>query len=216
MANIRTWEGVQVNVQSVALTALTVSAISKANPAVVSYAGVDPVNGNFILMDVSGMREVDGSVYRAAAVDATANTLQLEGVDSTLYGTYAAGGTAQVVTLGSSLEIVRSLSASGGDPNFIDISTIHDLEQRQIPGRSSAVSYSFECFWDLADAGLLALRAASRTRTQRVVQMKWPDGAFILYVGYVSAPAAPTGSGGDVVTTPVSFTINGGITYYAA
>jgi hypothetical protein len=215
MADIRTWEGVEVNVQSAALTPLVVSAITKANPAVVSYTGTDPVNGNFLLMDVQGMRQISGSVFRAANVSSGSDTVELEGVDSTLYNTFSSG-TAQVVTLGASMEIIRSLSASGGDPNFIDVSTIHDLQQRQIPGRPTAVSYSFECFWDPNDAGLKALMAASALRSKRVIQMKWPDGLFILFVGYVSAPGAPTGSGGDVVTTPVTFTINGNITVYSA
>lgn len=215
MANIRTWEGVEVNVQSAAATALTVTAITKANPAVVSYTGTDPVDGNFVIMDVQGMRQINESVYRVDNTVGGSDTFELEGVNSTLYSTFSSG-TAQVVTLGSSMEIIRSLSASGGDPNFIDVSTIHDLQQRQIPGRSSAVSYSMECFWDPADAGLAALASASSLRARRAIQMVWPDGAFILFLGYVSAPNAPTGTGGDVVTTPVTFTINGGITYYAA
>ncbi len=215
MANIRTWEGVTVDVQSSAATALTISAITKANPAVVTYTGTDPSDGNYLYMSVQGMRELDGGVYRADDTVGGSDTTELEGVDSTLFGTFTSG-TMQVVTLGSSMTIVRSLSASGGDPNFIDISTIHDLQQRQLPGRTSPISYTLECFWDPADAGLIALKAAWSTRATRVIKMTWPDGGFILFAGNLSAPAAPTGSGGDVVTTPVSITIKGGITYYAA
>lgn len=215
MATVRTWEGVAVDVQSALASAVTINSITKANPAVVGYTGTDPVTGDFVLMDVLGMSEVDESVYRIAAVDVTANTFQLEGVDSTLYKTFTSG-TFQVATLGVSMTIGRSITASGGDPSFIDISTIHDLEGRQTPGRLSPISYAFECYWDPADASLKAFMAAATTRTKRVIRMTWPDGAFILFTGHVAASGAPTGTAGDAVVTPVTFTIGGRISSYTA
>jgi hypothetical protein len=89
--DINVWSDVKVNVESVRGAALTINSISKANPGVVGYTGTDPSNGDLMLLIVKGMVDADYLVARVASVDGTANTFQLEGIDTTNFDTFSSG-----------------------------------------------------------------------------------------------------------------------------
>jgi len=129
------WSNVQVAVQSALATAIVITAITKANPAVVSYTGTDPTNGDFIAVTALGMRQVDARVFRIANVNGAGNTLELEAIDSTSFDTFTSGS-AQVVTFGTSLGTVSGLSASGGDFDFIDITATRSCSTAMSARRS--------------------------------------------------------------------------------
>lgn len=77
---------------------LTITAITKANPAVVSYTGTDPSNGQKVLFAaIGGMVELNNREGTIANVNAGANTFEISGVNSTNYTTYTSGGTASVI-----------------------------------------------------------------------------------------------------------------------
>lgn len=210
---VRLWSGVGVSLTSATATALAITGITKANPAVVTVTGSAPANGSIVYLVVQGMNQVNERAFRVSA--SSGSTFALEGVDSTSFDTFTSG-TAQVNTMGTSLSSARNVSASGGEADEIDISTIHDLQRKTIPGPTSASQFDFECFWDPTDAGLVAFKAASDGRLKRVIRLTWPDGASVMFGGYVSAPMVPTGSGQDVVTTNVRVTVAGTFTVYTS
>lgn len=82
---------------------LTITAISQANPCVLTYAGTDPINGDWLYLDaIGGMTELNGRFVKVANVNAGANTFNpkdLDGafIDSTAFAAYTAGGTATKV-----------------------------------------------------------------------------------------------------------------------
>jgi hypothetical protein len=207
------WSNVQVAVQSAIGVANPVTGVTKANPAVVTYTGPDPANGDYILFTAQGMREIDARVFRIANVNAVSNTLELEGVNSTTFNTFSSGSF-QLITFGTTLSTLRGLSSSGGDFNFIDVTTIHDQVQKQVPGLSNAATYTFESIWDVADAGLVALKAAADTQAQRAVRFTFSNGQKVGFVGYVGATLLPGGSAQDLVTTQVVVTMFGTPTTY--
>ena len=68
-----------------------ITAITKANPAVVTAAGHGLSNGDTVLITgVAGMTEVNDIIFTVAG--ATANTINLDGINSGSYGNYTAGG----------------------------------------------------------------------------------------------------------------------------
>jgi hypothetical protein len=68
-------------------TARTISAITKANPAVVTATGHGFSTGNqVVIYGATGMTQVNGRLFTVTVVDA--NSFSLNGVDSTAYGTY--------------------------------------------------------------------------------------------------------------------------------
>ncbi|SOD41315.1 hypothetical protein [Nitrosovibrio sp. Nv4] len=79
-------------------TGLTITGITRANPAVLTYTGTDPANGNHMdLAGIVGMTELNGRRATVANVNAAANTFELSGVDSTAFTAYSSGGTASRV-----------------------------------------------------------------------------------------------------------------------
>ena len=79
---------------------ITITGISKAATAVVSTAStVGLVNGDIVLIEgVVGMTEVNDILFTVANI--VANTsFELQGINSTGYGTWSAGGTAKVANV---------------------------------------------------------------------------------------------------------------------
>lgn len=212
---VKTWSSVAIAIQSALASAITITGITKANPGVVTYTGTDPSNGDFLVFTVTGMSELDGRVIRAANVNAGGNTLELEGVDTTSFGTFATGS-AQVITFGTTLITATDMSASGGDFDFIDTTTIHDAVKTQIPGAASPSQFQFNNIWDVADAGLIALKAASDLKAKRAVKITFAGPYIAVFNGYIGATLLPTGNAQDKVTTPVTITMHGRPTYYSS
>lgn len=210
---VQVWSDVAVAVQSALASAETITGISKADPGVVS-TGTTPSNGDFVLLTVTGMTEVNARVFRVANVSLNVS-FELEGEDTTNYDTFVSGSY-QVITFGTTLGTVRGVSASGGEYNMIDTTTIHDKISTQTPGVASALVYGLENRWEPGDTGLDALRAASDVKAQRAIKMTFATGAITTFYGYVGATFAPTGNAQDLVTTPVTLTASGLPTNYAS
>jgi hypothetical protein len=214
MATVRKWANVAVAMQSAIAGGLTISGITNANPAVVTSAAHGYSNGDFVLINAQGMYQVDAKVVRVAG--SVANTFQMEGVDSTLFGTFTSG-TCQKITFGTTITSATSMNASGGDFGFIDTTTIHDNRKTQVPGVANPVSYSFDNLWDIADAGQIAMKLASDAAAQRAFRFTFGTGGPIMvFTGYVGFVGVPTGNAQDKVTTPATITQFGTPTYYAS
>lgn len=206
---VKVWSKVAIAVQSALATAVTISGITKANPGVVSWAsGTDPANGDYVLMKVQGMFQLDYRVCRVANLNGAGNTFELEGVDTTSFDTFSSG-TFEVITFGTTLSIISDVSASGGEPEFIDVTTIHDDINKQVPGNFSAIVYNMTANWDPADAGLVALKAASDIKAIRCVRITFADNTRVAFAGYVAASGVPTGSAKAKVATPIAITAYG-------
>lgn len=212
--SVQVWSNVAIAVQSALSNAQTISSITKANPAVVTYTGSDPSNGDYVVLTATGMTEVDGRIFRVANVNGGGNTFECEGLDSSAFTTFSTGSF-QIITFGTALTVATSVSASGGETSFIDVTTIHDSIQKQVPGNASASTFSMDCHWAPDDAGLIALKTAADTKALRAIRITFANGYKYLVTGYVSCTLSPTGSAQQVVTTPVSFTAYGRPTSYA-
>lgn len=205
---ITKWSSVAIAVQSALAPALTITAITKASPGVATYTGTDPTNGDYVLLAIEGMHQLNNVVARVANVDGVANTFELEGIDTTLYDTFTSG-TAQVITFGTNLATATSVNASGGDFSFIDVTTIHDNVQKQVPGLPSAATYTFENIWDPTDAAFSALKSASDNQQQRAFRFTFANGVKIVFVGYIGFSGLPGGAAQDVAKTNAVVTMFG-------
>ncbi|MCC7173252.1 MAG: phage tail protein [Planctomycetes bacterium] len=202
------WKGVAVALGALG-AAQAVSAVTKANPGVATYAGTDPANGDyFALTDVQGMIQLNNKIGRAANVNSAGNTLELEAENTSAYDTFVSGNL-QPITFNISMQSGANVTVSGGDFRFVDFTTIHDDQEIQLPGLASALNFSFECFWDPADPALVALKEASDNQTQLAMRITFKGGAKYLLLGYVGATLTPTGQAQDAVKTSVTFTAFG-------
>jgi hypothetical protein len=214
MASARKWSQVAVAMQSAIAATKTITAITKASPAVVSSTAHGYSNGDYVLLTVQGMRQVDSRVFRVAST--ATDSFALEGEDSTLFDTFSSG-TAQKITYGTSVSTATTLSNSGGSYDFLDVTTIHDNTQKQIPGLAKAANFEFDNIWDVSDAGLIALKAASDQQGTRAFKFTFGTGGQIMvFTGYVGANLLPGGSAQQLVTTKAAITMTGTPTYYSS
>lgn len=92
----------QNGVQLTDLT-LTITGVTQANPAVLTYTGTDPVDGQEVFISgVVGMTQLNNRNFKIANVNSGSNTFELQymngtNVNSTGFGAYTSGGTAKRV-----------------------------------------------------------------------------------------------------------------------
>ena len=80
---------------------------------------------------------------------------------------------------------------------------------------AAPVNYTFENIWDVADAGLIALKSASDNKVKRAVRLTFSNAQKVLFNGYIGATLLPVGTAPGKVTTPVTIAMNGRPTVYA-
>lgn len=214
MATATVWKNVLVAMQSAIDATKTITGITKASPGVVTSTSHGYSNGDYVFLSIVGMRQLDDKVARVANV--TTNTFELEGVDTTNFDTFTSG-TAQKLTFGTSITTATNISASGGEFDFIDSTTIHDNSKKQIPGLPSAISFSMDHIWDASDAGQSAMKTASDSQAKRAFKFTFGSGGKILvFAGYVGFTGLPGGQAQGMVDCKSVITMNGTPTYYAS
>lgn len=198
------WSNVGIDVQTGLGAAIALVSISKAATGVAKYSGaVDPNVGDIILMAAQGMYQVDKRLFRIANVNPAAKTFELENEDTSTYDSLVAGSF-QVVTFGASFATVQSVNVSGGDPEFADVTTIHDNVRKRVPTIVSPLSFGMDNIFDLADPGFVECNKAYKAKSMRAVRLRFGTGAKMLLLGYVAAAGVPTGQAQGVVQTKVS------------
>ena len=216
---IKTNSGLKLFMESAIATAKTISGITKAAPGVVSSTTHGFVNNDIVLLEVQGMVELNGRLFKV--VNVAADSFQLAGVDgttgidTTLYNTFSSG-TAKKVTLGTSITGVQEFTFSGGDIKTVDTTTVNDLVDTQIVVGAAAQAADLTMQWDPASAAQQAMIAAFQTRANKGFKVMWPDGAFVLWYGTVGYTGAPGGGKQGVTTSPAKITMLGGLTVCAA
>lgn len=212
----KVWSGVAVAISSALGTAMPISAISKFNPGTLTYTGADlAANGDYVVItDEVGMFEMDDRIARVANLVAGSNTFELEGIDTTLFTTHTSGN-AQVITFGTTLSVATGVSASGGEFEFIDTTTIHGNTRSRIPGVASPISLAFTCQWDPSSTALAALKSASDSKAKRAIRITFADSTKFLFYGYVGFAFIPGGNAQELVTCSVQIEGIGKPTAYA-
>lgn len=219
MATVRKWSNVAIAMQSALGVDKTITAIAVGATATVT-ATHDFSAGDYVVFTVQGMHQLNGRVFRVLSVSTTVSFV-IEGtgaasLDTSDFDAFTSG-TCNKITFGTSITTATSMSASGGDFDFIDTSTIHSNVKTQIPSSANPLSYSFDNIWDSSDAGQIAMKAASDAQAQRAFKMTFGTGGPIMvFNGYVGFTGAPTGSAQDKIVAPAVITADGAPTHYAS
>ena len=213
MANVSLWSSVAVAIQSALGSDKVITAVTKANPGVATSTGHSLSTGDYLKVQAQGMYQIDGRVFRLGT--SSANAFSLEGEDTSSYDTFTTG-TANLITFGTTLQIVTDLQVSGGDFDQIDVTTIHDNVKKQIPGAASPIVFSGSCIWDVADSGFTALKSASDNKAQRAIRLTFANGQKVVFLGYIGFTGLPTGQAQDKVVTPFQITMFGRPTTYSS
>lgn len=205
---------VTIEVQKTLGSDLTITAITKANPAVVTSTAHGLVNGDVVVLDVTGMAEVDGQACRVA--NKTNDTFELEGIDSTDFGTFVSG-TANEVTAWDTLGLAQTLSVDQQSADEIDITTLSDSQRQIMYGFLSPVKGSIGGLWEAADTALVNLRAATKSTTTRAFRITFADSSKAIFNSLVAVGDAFQMDQGQPAKFTCNFTLQGRqIQFYAS
>ena len=214
MADPIVWKNVAVGMQSAIAAAKTITGITKADPGVATSVAHGYSDGDILFLLIQGMHQLNEKAVRVAS--SAADTFELEGVDTTDFDTFSSG-TAQKVTLGTTITSATTVTANGGEFDFADTTTIHVNTKSQIPGLPSAISYQMDHIWDPTDTGQIAMKEASDAQSRSTFKFQFGTGGKIMYfAGYVGFSGIPGGSAQQLITTKAVITSNGNPTYYSS
>ena len=211
--DVNVWSKVKVAVQTALGAPKTITAISKANPAVVSSVAHGLTDGAYVLLKLVGMSQLNFCVKRVDTV--LTDSFVLEGVDSTTFDDFISG-TAELITFGAQASTLQSFSPTGGEAAGIPVSTIHTDQDYEIPGNRSPIVIASNSLWVPTDPALLAMKGFDDIKTPGCVLLTFATGAKVAFAAFMSCNISPQGEAGTVVTTSVGMRLRGLMTNYAA
>lgn len=208
--------GTVFSVSTVLGTALAVSAITNANPAVAS-ATTPPTDGA-ILIAKSGWTELNERVVRSA--NASASTFELEGIDTSSTTRYPAGqGAGSVIPVNTWVDLsqVTGVEKTGGEQQFFQWRYVEDRSsrQRQRPTFKNAKVITLTLDYDPALAWYETLREADAVKDTVVLRARLPNGDALYYLVYPSFDADPSMTLDQNMQNTATFSMTSEFTRYA-
>lgn len=202
MARIGT--NVTVEVENTLAVADTATAITKANPGVVTAAAHGMSNGEIVVFDISaGMVELDGQAVRIANV--ATDTFELEGLDTTDYSTFTAGDF-QTVSAWHTMSNAQSVSMPNPTPEEIDITTLIDKVKQKAYGLPEAPDGSIAALYDPELAATQEIRTATKANEDRVFRITWAGGQTTVFNALVSGGTGFDLAQNQAATATVNYT----------
>ncbi len=183
--------------------AKNITGISKAATGVVTSAAHGYANGDIVVLAVSGMAELDGQPCRVANV--AANTYELEGIDTSSFGSFTAG-TVQRVSAWDRLGNAQSISASQAQANRIEITTLTDTMKQYMFGLQDSPEITASGLFDPNNVAVKNIRTASRGNLPRAVLVTFSNGTKMLFNSYCSGGDGFSAQNGQALTQDYKFT----------
>lgn len=196
-------------------SAKTISAITNANPAVATATAHGYATGDEILL-TSGWEDATDSVFKIEVVDA--NSFKILGLDSSNTGYFPAGsgvGTAQKISGWTVIPQVLSISSSGGDARFTDVSPLSKRNAIKIPTGFNATSITLSMAHDPSLAAYQTMLGISRSLSKVAFKQVLGGGSTTYGYGYLSVSEMPKLNNNSVNTVDAAMTILGRSISYA-
>lgn len=204
--------GIKVEVQKTLDAPKTITSITKANPAVVTITSHGYANGDVVVLNVEGMQELNKVAARIANV--STNTFELEGIDSTNFGTFTSG-TAARISAWDPVAWARSVNLPNGSATEIELTTLGDITRQYTYGMPDAARGSIEGLFDPTHIATANLRAATRANAERAFRLTWKNGVKAIFNSNVSAGDGFSQGLNEAATTSVDITVRGFVNFYA-
>lgn len=171
----------------------TISAVTKAAPPVATSTAHGLAEGTIGYFDTAtGMDELLG---QAASVDATAaNTFNLEGLDSTNYGTFTTGTFTPVATW-LTLSTATNYEIPEGAADDLDSTTLLDRIKQTEAGLLAAQNVQISKLSDMQLPALALVRTAALNAGYIVVRITLSNGERRVFRGQPSLPGESMGVG---------------------
>jgi hypothetical protein len=196
--------GSLISIGSAVGTATATTALTNANPCVVTSTAHGLSNGDMVII-TSGWSRINGKVFRVAG--STANTFELEGLDTSSTTIYAAGsgtGTFTEVTTFTQITQILNTSSTGGEQRFLAYQFLESDNEVEIPTVKSGGGFNMDIGDDPSLPGYVAVAAANDDRVPRALQVLLPNQSKLYYYGYVSINKTPTLSVNELMRVSAS------------
>ena len=172
-----------------------ITAVTNANPAVVTDAGHNLVDGSVIkIAGVVGMTELNGGTFVVNVL--SSSTYELVGVDSTGYGAWASGGTYTIATFSNWCELTNYNRTGGSSPE-IPATTICSVATEYEIGLPDFGTTQMDFNFAPQSPIQLAIAAGYAAGTITAVKVVLPNsGGTMVQLGFIQQTSEQAGNGG--------------------
>lgn len=209
-------EGSSQQFSNTLAAAKTITAITNANPAVATCTGHGYTTGDEIMLS-SGWEDATDSVYQIESVDS--NSFKILGLDSTNTSFFPAGsggGSAQKLSAWTAIPQVLTISASGGDARFTDVTPLAKRNGIRIPTGFNATSITLSLGFDATTPTYKTMVGISRSLSKVAFKQVLSGGAVQYGYGYMSVSEFPKLNNNSVNTVDAAMTFLGRTMSYDA
>jgi hypothetical protein len=199
--------GTLVAIASTYGASVNMTAITNASEAVATLAGGHGVVVGDYLEVTSGWDRLTGRIVRVKTV--ATNDVTFESINTSSTTTYPSGtgtGSIRRITAWTNIPQIQASATSGGDQQFVDITSITDTTQKQAPGQRSASAVNLTVFDDPTLAYYAAVVAADEARTPYAVRMSFPNGSKLVANAYWSLQRTPSFQSNDSLKSQITLT----------
>lgn len=194
---------------------VTVTAISNANPAIVSAAGHTFVKGDIVVLNV-GWVKATARAFRVLAVTANVS-FTVEGLDTTSIARYPVGssaGTVKKVLTWVNIPQITEVATSGGEQQFYQFGFLEEDDDRQIPTTKSPSVLTLTVADDPSQAFVAVVEAADEIKEQRVQRLNLVNGDSIFYNSIASITSTPSLTRNQIMVRVITLAQQGRVTRY--
>lgn len=201
-------DGARLYLGSALGTAVPITAITNAKPAVASAVAHGFTDGDYITL-AAPWAQLDGMILRVE--NSTVDDFDLGGLDTTNTTHFPPGtntATAQDVTTWLEIPKITQPAMNGGDQQFYQFQYLAERIQRQIPTVKNAKSLSMQITDDGGDSAIFAaLVAADASLKPQPIKLVLANGSEIPYMMYVGFDKQPSLTQGQIMTNALVLTM---------
>lgn len=209
--------GVTLAVAKTYALPLAFTAATNNAECTLTVTGSTIVAGDWVEIS-SGWDLLDKRVVRTKA-GTNATAIVLEGVNTENTSRFPSGtgaGSVRKIMAWSQLSQVKSLSASGGEQQFADITSISDTVSKQMPTMRGAMNMTVDCYDDPALPWYADVIKADEARAPYGLLMQFPNGSKLGANAYWSLMRVPSVTQNEALMTQVTLSYAAEPIRYAA
>lgn len=196
------------------------TAVSNAVQCELSFASDPSLSIGDVVEITSGWGRLNNRLARVDSISGAGPYLVvLEDIDTSDTDAYPAGtgtGSVREITGWTEITQIKSLSSSGGEQQFADITSIADDVEKKIPTIRSAVSVSMELYDDPTLAYVPVVKAAADASRVAGLKMTFPNGSVLYANAYWSIQDVPNVAKNEALTAKLDMSYASAPTRYAA
>jgi hypothetical protein len=197
-----------VAIESGSAAAVVISAITNANPAVVTTSTAHGLSTGDYTEIVSGWSRLTNKIVRVTML--TTTTFSIDSYDTTSTTIYpAAGGvgTSARITGWTQLSQILTSASNGGEQQFLEYQLLESDSQKRIPTFKNAAGLTFSVADDNTLPGYILASTANDDRLPRGVRVTLPSASVLLYNCYISLNKTPSLSVNELMACEVTMSM---------